>query len=290
MTMENPSYDNILSAVNAKIAELANLEKLKKQAVRRAPQGTLRALSRGNSFRFFLISGDSSPNGRFIPRKDWDIAKQIAQRDYDLKIIEGVVHQKGVLERFAKLYNPTELDEVFAQQTQSRRHLITPIRLADEAFVKQWLSVSYEGKGFSGDLPELFTSRGERVRSKSEIIIADILAHYKVPYRYEYPHVFYDVSYKALAGSSSSGIYKRGKRIVVYPDFTCLNVRTRREFIWEHFGLMDDPDYAKSAVFKRELYEKNGLYTGESILFTEETSDRPLDSSRVARLVERFLL
>ena len=40
----------------------------------------------------------------------------------------------------------------------------------------------------AADAPLLETSRGERVRSKSEVIIADTLDRLKIPYRYEFPH------------------------------------------------------------------------------------------------------
>ncbi|MFQ6929598.1 MAG: hypothetical protein ACLRR3_00115 [Eubacterium sp.] len=31
----------------------------------------------------------------------------------------------------------------------------------------------------------------------------------------------------------------------VKPDFTVLNKRTRHEYVWEHFGMMDDSIYVK---------------------------------------------
>ncbi|MEE3440399.1 MAG: hypothetical protein VZR07_10670, partial [Ruminococcus sp.] len=50
------------------------------------------------------------------------------------------------------------------------------------------------------------TQRGEIVRSKSEVIIADALYYANIPYHYEKP-------------------IKVGDR-VIYPDFTVLNVKT----------------------------------------------------------------
>ena len=40
----------------------------------------------------------------------------------------------------------------------------------------------------------------------------------------------------------------------LHPDFYCLNLRTRQEFAWEHFGMMDDPDYASTTAEKLRLY------------------------------------
>ena len=46
---------------------------------------------------------------------------------------------------------------------------------------------TFTGKPFEINAPEYYTASGVRVRSKSEVIIADALDHAGVPYRYEYP-------------------------------------------------------------------------------------------------------
>ena len=72
--------------------------------------------------------------------------------------------------------------------------------------------------------------RGERVRSKSEILIANSLNEMNIQYRYEYPI--------------------RISNTTFYPDFYILNLRRRKEYIWEHFGRMDDIEYARNAIRK----------------------------------------
>lgn len=72
----------------------------------------------------------------------------------------------------------------------------------------------YRGKGFDESTSEFYTAKGEKVRSKSEVIIADVLSREGIPYRYEYPLYL-------------KGIGK------VHPDFTVLNVKQRKEIYWE---------------------------------------------------------
>lgn len=283
MDKEWLAFDNVLPAVQAKIAELTAIIKKKNLALKGAPQGNLRVATRGVTYRFFHVTDAKTPNGRFISRKNQNVAVRLAQRDYDSSVMANAEHLKKQLERFESLYKPGTFDDIFNRMSPGRQSLVTPVRFSDDEFKGQWISVIYEGKSFSEETPFLQTARGERVRSKSELIIAETLARYGVPYRYEYPYEFTD-------RSSAKKLKKRNRKILVYPDFTCVNVRTRQEFIWEHFGLMDNPDYARSAVFKRELYEENGFFAGQNIIFTEETSECVLDSSRVNRLVERFLL
>lgn len=92
-----------------------------------------------------------------------------------------------------------------------------------------------------------------------------------VPYRYEFPiHL--------------NGIGK------VYPDFTVLNKRERKEMHWEHLGMMDDPDYAEKAVRKIEMYQNNGFFPGDKLILTYETKMNPINPQTVMLIIQRYLL
>ena len=91
-----------------------------------------------------------------------------------------------------------------------------------------------------------------------------------IPYRYEYP------------------VYLRGFG-KVYPDFTVLNLRTRKEIYWEHMGMMDNSAYAEKAVNKIHTYEQNGIFQGENLLITYETSKSSLNQKGIVRMIQRYL-
>ena len=78
--------------------------------------------------------------------------------------------------------------------------------------------------------------------------------------------------------------------VKVYSDFTCLNVRTRKEFVWEHLGMMDDAEYARNAIMKIEMYQNSGYFLGENLIFTMETRDKPLNSQMVRKIVKKYLV
>ena len=109
------------------------------------------------------------------------------------------------------------------------------------------------------------------VCSKSEVIIADTLARFGVPYRYE------------------QELYLKGLGSV-HPDFNCLNTRTRSEFLWEHEGMMDDPGYASTSIQREDAYIENDYYPGVNLIITRETLDHPLDTHQIESLIQRFLL
>ena len=91
-----------------------------------------------------------------------------------------------------------------------------------------------------------------------------------IPYRYEYP------------------LYLRGLG-VIYPDFTVLNVRERKAVYWEHFGRMDDPEYAEKAVRKINCFRQNGYYEEDNTLYTYETGKEPLNQKMIRSLIGRRL-
>ena len=52
---------------------------------------------------------------------------------------------------------------------------------------------------------------------------------------------------------------------------------------------MDDPIYAKNAIKRIQIYEKNDIYPGERLILTYETSQIVLDFLLLEKLVERYL-
>ncbi len=79
-----------------------------------------------------------------------------------------------------------------------------------------------------------------------------------------------------------------GKRI--YPDFVCLNVKRRKEIVWEHFGMVDNEDYANSMVNKINIYINNGYRFGDNFLMTFETMIYPINMQVVNSLIEEVIL
>ncbi|WP_330153368.1 AAA family ATPase [Rhodococcus chondri] len=84
------------------------------------------------------------------------------------------------------------------------------------------------------------TGTGVLVRSKNEVILADILES-MVPGRWVYE--------QELVGTDGT---------VRYPDFT-IETTTGRRIIWEHLGMLDNPQYAANWETKKQWYRANGV-------------------------------
>ena len=140
----------------------------------------------------------------------------------------------------------------------------------------------YRKKKIPPEVPPLFTEKGEQVRSKSEVIIANSLKAAGVPYRYEFPLL--------MDKNANDPDFPDYDFCKLHPDFYCLNLRTRREFAWEHFGMMDDPEYAARVAEKIQLYQENGFFPGKNLIITMETSKKPLSSKVLKHLIKEYLL
>jgi hypothetical protein len=119
------------------------------------------------------------------------------------------------------------------------------------------------------------TRRGDLVRSKSEVIIADLLYSKNIPYQYELP----------LTDTS-------GK--VRYPDFTIEDAETGRVIYWEHLGMLADPTYRARWERKKAWYASLGIRPWEEgggdggiLITTRDTPDGAIDSAALEALIER---
>ena len=114
------------------------------------------------------------------------------------------------------------------------------------------------------------TARGELVRSKSEVIIADALFYNGLDYQYE-PELILE------------GKTKR-------PDFRIIDADTGEVWYWEHCGLMSDARYAKRWDDKEKFYAKNGIKRGKNLIVTEEKAGEGLDSNQINKMIKEIFV
>lgn len=262
--------EQIKNLLKARENYLLHLKEEKEKALQNAPEGSLRICCRGNKAQYYQRNDPKDFNGIYIREKDVDLARKLAQKDYDQKVLCSIEKELNAINKYISCCPATNIEHLYESLHRERRKLIDPIIETEEQYISNWENVIYRGKEFDEDAPEIYTAKGERVRSKSEVIIADILYSEGIPYRYEYP-----IQLKGW-----------GK---VYPDFTILNVKLRKELYWEHLGMMDDSDYVESALQKIALYEKNGIFPGEKLILTYETKKNPINQKIVRLLIQQYL-
>ena len=114
------------------------------------------------------------------------------------------------------------------------------------------------------------TLQGELVRSKSEVIVANML--YEEGIRYEYE--------KELS------LGEDGIRI---PDFTVDDAESGTLFYWEHCGMMSDRHYRQRWDEKKVVYAKHGIVEGENLIVSYDDVNGSIDSMTIKALIEKYL-
>ena len=232
------------------------------------PEGRLRISVDHGVARYYQCIDDRY--GEYIPRDNVQLPRQLAQKAYNDTVLKTAEARGKHIARCLKNYNDDELEQLFTSLHPERQKLITPVEPTFSQLQEQWYSEPYVGKAFKEGMPVILTEKGERVRSKSEKILADFFYRNNIPYMYE----------KTL-NLSGYGI--------VYPDFTFLSRKLRKEIYWEHEGMMDKPEYSIKAVKKLNSYQKNGILPGERLILAFETEQDVLNTRIVSELADKYL-
>ncbi|MCR5557824.1 MAG: hypothetical protein K6F75_09735 [Butyrivibrio sp.] len=251
--------------------KLEELIAKKSRLIQQAPKGSLRILKRKGYNQYFIRTDPKDTNGVYIPKAKMALARQLAQKDYDEKIVKAAKAEQAVLDGYMKKLKKDALTNVYGTLDPAKRELVTPILMDDDEFIRAWRTEEYEPMLFDEGNAGFYTEKGIRLRSKSELIIANLLEQSGIPYRYEYP-----MNLKGIGG--------------VRPDFLCLNIRTRKEYVWEHFGMMDNISYARKAVSKIHCYEQNGYHAGKNMIMTFETSSSAMNPQIAKTIISEYLL
>lgn len=133
--------------------------------------------------------------------------------------------------------------------------------------------IEIEGRFFEDNLIHR-TMRGEMVRSKSEVIIANALHAKGCDYLYEQPLTI-------------DGVTK-------YPDFTIEDMESGETFYWEHCGMLHVPTYRRRWEEKLAWYKDCGIRPrdeggGENgtLIITQDEANGSIDSKIIHDFIEK---
>ena len=267
VSVQNLQTELITNLLTARRCTLQTLIARLNEDLTNAPEGHLRITHVKGHPRYYSRKDSEDSAWTYIRKKDSSLACDLAQKDYLLRLLQAAEKELIRLEAAVNHNQPNALVNAYLSLSPARREIVRPYIQPKEELIRNWLAYRYEPKPFSDTDPEIFTEKGERVRSKSEKMIADKLALMGIPYRYEAP-------------------LSLDRYTTIYPDFTLLHADAGREIYLEHNGMMDDSGYSVKAVRRINQYIRNGIYPGDGLLMTFETSNTSLDM----RIVEKMIL
>lgn len=255
--------------INNRMKELERIISEKEKALACAPEGALKIHARKGGDCYYMVM-EANSDGIYLPKSEIVTARELAQKSYDQKVLASAKAELNALRHAQNFYSKkSPAEDCFGNLSQQRQKLVHPIRLTDEQFIEKWKR-EHPPRSEGKPRTDLKTKKGDLVRSRAEVLIADHLYMDQLIYQFETPLIL--------------------GRHVFYPDFCILNLRRRKTFFWEHFGMLDDPDYLEDNMFKLNTYAKNGIIIGENLIITYETAINPFNTAQIDQLIQTFLV
>ena len=261
--------DKLIKLMEDRAKVLRNGIKIAERDKKTFPEGHLRISRTNNQIRYYEAADGPTPDEKYISVKNMKLIRRLAQKTYNKTFLRNAKNELEDIEKLLKVFNKADADSCFTNLSSDRQNLIVPYIIPDHLYAKEWQSQNFQSNSYMPENIKYDTRRGEKVRSKSEAILADIMFELGIPYHYEKPLII------------SGGIVR-------YPDFTMLNVKTREEIYMEHFGLLDDEEYRRGCLDKLDEYRKNGIFPGKNLIFTYETSENPVDIKGIKEMLKEL--
>lgn len=201
--------------------------------------------------------------------RDEETLKALIRKEINKKELAVLRANKEVMDYALPRLSEFSTDKAVAELMAKYPHLpektildaITPEE-ADE-----WAAV-YERSTFKPEELKQITSRGLKVRSKSEVLIAEKLYQYNLPFRYE------------------QVLHCNGLTLV--PDFI-IRRPDGKLFYWEHQGLTSDKTYIERQFKKAQLYASMNIVPWDNYIVTYDSTSG-VDLRRVEFEIQNRLL
>ncbi len=259
--------------IQQKIAELNKILKLIGTRLKESPEGSLKIQKRlGKTYYYHQLKENGKYVKHYIGKDDIKLARELANKSYYMKVKPLLEKELKMYETLEKIYDDEAVNSIYNSLSEERKCLVKPVMACPDEILRRWDEEIYEINQKYSENMVYKTDQGEMVRSKSELIIANILYKNREMLKYKYERQL--------------ELMIEGHTQTIYPDFTILNVRTGKLVYWEHAGRMDDTRYAANFVKKINTYIDNGIIPGMNLIVTYETVNSPIVIQHIQLQIE----
>lgn len=264
----------IIEFIRLQLSDLSKRILNLKQQIAKAPRGNLRVSSHKGKTTFYACQDPSNRNGTYLNSSQEAEIRGLAQKKFDILL------QKELESEASTLTQWLETTKTFKTPQQLLEELSPPIRalvtiqdsnstVSPDQRARKWQEQSYPK--FQKEINTgLFSLKGEEMRSKSEVLLADRFREFGIPYRYEQ-------------------VLTHPRRNLV-PDFIVYDKRTGKCYIWEHFGMLDNEYYLADQMDKLGRYADLGYVIGKNLIVTFEGRNTPLNIGLIDKMIRELFL
>lgn len=231
------------------------------------PEGTLSSATVNGKNYYYKKERDGKRT--YIGDKKHLAVTELQKRRLLETAIRAIDQNIPLMEMYLKHYNVTSLELLNMQMPKAYQFDETEaFAAADFVDGWKWEQDPYEKSSQHPENLRHRTEKGDMVRSKSEVIIANILTARKIPYHYE------EILYLPNA--------------VIAPDFK-IAVRSENRFRYlEHCGMIGKESYRSQFYWKLKTYLENGMIPWRDVFFTFDDLDGSIDTMFIHNIIEQF--
>lgn len=310
------------------LAEYKKLQKAQRRELRKLPPGKLLARIENGKKYYMQFWSESSDDGTKQVRRgitqNQPLLHALARKKYlqqSLKLLEKNI---PALEKLLAAHKAPTPDNIIKSLPKAYEELPPEAFLPELTDKNQWADAEYEQNAYRQEAKIHITARGLKVRSKSEVIIADKLDAYGIPYHYD--ELIYienqtlspdfiilrstggtygsgnhssekDGSYRAKpAGDSHNGhlpadpISPAGSPAQADLNHSGCPAEASGLMYWEHCGMVNDPAYMRHHKWKLKMYEKAGIVPWKNLILTYDNEQGNIDARIIDAEIKLKLL
>lgn len=143
-----------------------------------------------------------------------------------------------------------------------------------EQKLNSWMNRYYKMNPYHLEHKIYQTTFGMMVRSRAEVLIAELLHAAQIPFHYDEEIILIDAS---------------GDVYTFYVDFVIMTPSGRKIY-WEHMGLFTNEEYRKKNFEKIRVFYENGIILSENFIITMDAADGSLSALTIDRIIKGQIL
>lgn len=289
-------------SMTQRASELESSIKEKQNFIASSPAGQIKCYKFGGYYRWFISnekgnanndsphtsinSGENSEEDscstanctksqrRYLSKKDIELATLLAVKGLYEAELRDEIQELNAVKMYLRHRSNFQRGNDYLERNEEFSRLVRPY-LDNKAFTSKKAVIEWMQNRQNDSVPypeklNILTKAGIYVRSKSERDIANALVKYNLPFKYE------------CKVESDIG--------PLFPDFTILNPRNGQEIIWEHNGMMDNPEYANRTFRRTAAYYRLGYHPDKNFIMTYEENNEGLDDDYIDAIIRHFFV